>query len=351
MTEPTPRRVRCVDATLSLDESVRMARASWTVRSLRRSPDHLQDLSHLGVCPDAVTHLDLPASYVADPCLSVYRNMPYGERVQAAERAGSRFRRPFTLECVVLNCLGRQWWMEDMLRQAMQRQGLHSRLPGRPVALWAGGQYATILNALEIRLDEVQTLLRDVGASCLRDAVVVLYTGWRAFTPLYRDCSHPHWWAWHPFLLYPHLSRGAAHWLRDQGAAGIATDAVSVDSPLHHWGILSARQLASPWEPIREAVGRRAGTEAVGPDAMPMDVWMPVHDCLLGSERLVMESLQLVSDVLYASSDAQCPTLDEDGLRLPLASRARITVLPFTCGPYSESLLAYVLILPSEKPE
>nr|NIN69093.1 hypothetical protein [Anaerolineae bacterium]NIN99175.1 hypothetical protein [Anaerolineae bacterium]NIQ82016.1 hypothetical protein [Anaerolineae bacterium] len=286
MTDGNESPVRYVNATLSLDESVRMLRTSWVVHSTRMSSDRSQLLSLLSICPHSTSHLDSPMAYRATPCLSAYEGKEESERTRLARESSKAYQEPFSLDCVIFNFSERARKMEASLAEAMARAGLRGLLPARPASLWTQEEYHSIVAEMAIGCEEIQQMLEHSGVSSLKDACVVLYTGWRQFAPLYRDCGHPHWWAWHPFLLHPYLAGEAAEWLWKQDVRGIGTDAVSVDWPLRLWTMRSPDSPTAPWQPIRSAVEKLQDGER-GP---AMRICLPAHDLFLGSERFLLES-------------------------------------------------------------
>ena len=335
--------LRRFDAALPLDESVRMARASWTVHSTRLTPDRFQRLSHLGISPHSLTHMDLPTTFFRASSTNASGPERGSFRPDTSDQNARDFRRPFSVDCVILNLMERLWWMERILHEAMPTAGLEGRLPNRPVALWESKQYKDIIARLAVDVDEIEQVLSRCGEITLKDTCVMLYTGWRNFTPLYKDCGTPHWWAWHPFLLHPYLTREAAGWLRDREVCGLATDAVSVDTPLRNWLWLRREKKQAPWGPVREAVDAIMGAadEAEGPA-----LGTPAHHAFLGSGGFLLESLALTSEVFFLESEMMVPPFGEDGVELPNVQHVRLTVLPFGSDPESEGLLTCILILP-----
>lgn len=328
--------LRRFDATLALDESVRMPRTSWTIHSLRLTEDRLQRLSHLGVCAHSLTHLDLSTAYPPLPTARSGHNHP----------KDLTHPQPATYDCTILNFLDKSWIMEDALGVALRRAGVQGRLPSRPIELWTRDEYVALVRQLAIHPDHIIALLREAGASRLRDRVVVLYTGWRVFVPLYKDCGDPHWWAWHPFLLHPYLTQQTAAWLTDAGVCGLGTDAPSVDTPLRHWLRLRTEGMEAPWACVRELVAEASA-------GMALDVvgsaHTPAHRIFLGSGRFLLESMNLRSEILYMETRDYAPAIGPSGIQLPKCTDAQMTVLPFSCKQETDAILAYVLLFPVGK--
>lgn len=322
-----------VDITLPLSESVRMPRASWTVQTTRTTADRLQQLSHLSVCPHSVTHLDLPA---ATRGLSASAG-PEPSRVLQDKDSSVPFNytTAFSRPCIVVNLLDRLMAMEDLVAAAMRRNNLPGRLPTRPEALWTAPEYAHIMRLLRVDVDEIRSILSDWDAASLAEKCIILCTGWRSFAPTYRDCCHPTWWAWHPFLLHPYLTQQAGEWLRAVGVKGVCTDAPSVDTPLRHWIHAPDDAMKLAWEPVHDAV-RAAHSSRTKP--------VPIHDLFSGGDGFIIESLQLTSDVMYMAGPSM-PYVDPLSPSMPATATAILTVLPFTCRSEPDALLVYAILV------
>jgi kynurenine formamidase len=257
---------------------------------------------------------------------------------------------PFSVDCLIFNFTEKQRWMERQLNEAVQRCGETSYLPTRPIALWRSEDYKLILKTLAVDVSDIEKKLGNRRKDDVNDKGVIFFTGWRAFTPLYKDCGNPSWWAWHPFLLHPYLTPEAAEWLADRNVRVVGTDAVSVDSLVRQWLLAGelCPDLEAPWKEIREAVAAWKRNEEKN---LSHRGYMKVHRTMINSGALIIESLALTSAVLLLGDESGLPHIGKNGIQLPEVASARITVLPFVSEKGLNALPVYAILFPPERPQ